>query len=543
MAKTSKKKKESSRTCLGSSPASSGSRRLEIGSKRRSEQERFNIGVIGGGTRCKALLEMFAADRFKRLNARIVAVADINPQAPGFLFAKEQGIYTANNYQDFFTMENLDAVIELTGTEELLTDVFKHKRPHVRVYDYAISRLMSDMVTFRGEYQEKEKDVSFYRGVIKTLWEGFKEAIFLLKSNFEIVDANDAMLKLLGMSRDQVIGRTCHEISHGLIAPCNSSSCQCPMRETLETGRSAHAIHEHLDRDNKPRYVEVSAFPLKNYLGQMTMVFEFCRDITDELELRVEERTRQLKKDLAKLVHEDKMIALGKLVASSVHEINNPIAGIHTLARLLLRSLQEGPPGEESLQEFQRYLRLISDESARCGQIVSNLLSFSRQSKVERRLFHINDVIRSVVLLVGHKMQLQKITVEENLAVDLPEIEGDQNQIQQCFMNLIFNALESMPEGGTLTMTTSFDKKARRIRVAVKDTGCGIPPENVSAIFEPFFSTKTQDKGVGLGLSVVYGIIREHRGSVYVDSTVGMGSTFNLSLPAVGTPDEVWGKG
>jgi two-component system NtrC family sensor kinase len=541
MAKTCEKK--SSRTRLGSSLAGTGSRRLETGYKTRSKQGRLDIGVIGGGTRCKALLEMFAADRFKRLNARIVAVADINPQAPGFLFAKEKGIYTTNNYQDFFTMEKLDAVIELTGKEELLTDVLRHKRPDLRVYDYAISRLMSDVVTFRGEYKERERDVSFYRGVIKTLWEGFKEAIFLLKSNFEIVDANDAMLKLLGMSRDQVIGRTCHEISHGLIAPCNSSSCQCPMRETLETGRSAHAIHVHLDRDNKPRYMEVSAFPLKNYLGQMTMVFEFCRDITDELELRVEERTRQLKKDLAKLVHEDKMIALGKLVASSVHEINNPIAGIHTLARLLLRFLEEGPPGAESLQEFQRYLCLISDESARCGQIVSNLLSFSRQSKVERRLFNINDVIRSVVLLIGHKMQLQKITVEEHLAADLPEIEGDQNQIQQCLMNLVFNALEAMPEGGTLTMTTFFDKKTRRVRVAVKDTGCGIPPENVSAIFEPFFSTKTQDKGVGLGLSVVYGIIREHRGSVYVDSTVGVGSTFNLSLPAVGTPDEVWGRG
>jgi len=499
--------------------------------------------VIGGGTRCKALLEMFAADHFKRLNAQIVAVAEINPQAPGILLAKEQGIYTTHDYHDFLHMESLDAVIELTGKEELLTDVLKHKRPDVRVYDYAISRLMSDMVTFRGEYQEREHDVTFYRGVVKTLWEGFKEAIFLLKSNLQIVDANDAMLKLLGMPRDQVIGRTCHEISHGLIAPCNSTSCQCPVRETLETGRSAHAIHEHLDQYNKPRYIEVSTFPLKNFLGQMTMVFEFCRDITDELELRVEERTREVKKDLARLLHEDKMIALGKLVASSVHEINNPIAGIHTLARLMLRSLEEGPPREESLEELQRYLRLVADESARCGQIVSNLLSFSRQTKVERRLFNINDIIRSVVLLVRHKMQLQKITSEENLAEDLPEIEGDENQVQQCLMNLVFNALEAMPGGGKLTLTTSVDKRASRVRVAVADTGCGIPPENLSAIFEPFFSTKSKDKGVGLGLSVVYGIIREHRGTIYVDSTVGKGSTFFLTFPAHTPVVAVDGKG
>jgi PAS domain S-box-containing protein len=486
---------------------------------------------------------MFAADRFKRLNGQIVAVADINPEAPGLLFAKEKGIYTTSHYRDFLHMESLDAVIELTGKEELLTDLLRHKRPDLRVWDCAISRLMSDMITLRGEYKEREEDVSFYRGVIKTLWGGFKESIFLLKANFLIVDANDAMLSLLGMSRDQVIGRPCHEISHGLTAPCNSASCHCPMRETLATGLSAHAIHEHLDRDKAKRYIEVSTFPLKNSMGQTTMVFEFCRDITDELELRLEERTRQLKKDLARLLHEDKMIALGKLVASSVHEINNPIAGIHTLARLLLRSLEEGPPREGNLEEFQRYLRLISDESARCGQIVSNLLSFSRQTKLEQRLFVLNDIIRSVLLLLRHKMQLQKIIVEENLAADLPEIEGDQNQIQQCLMNLVFNALEAMPGGGKLTVATSVDRRARSVRVAVTDTGCGIPPENLSAIFEPFFSTKSQDKGVGLGLSVVYGIVREHRGTIYVDSTVGVGSTFFLTFPARNTGDGVDGKG
>ena len=542
MAKTSKRK-EGSRTRLESSLADSRPRPLAIGDQRNFTRKRLNIGVIGGGTRCKALIDMFAADRFKRLNGQIVAVADINPQAPGLVVAKEKGIFTTNDYHDFLHMENLDAVIELTGKEELLTDVLRQKRPDVRVYDYAISRLMSDMVTFRGEYQEREYDVTFYRGVIKTLWEGFKEAIFLLKSNFLIVDANEAMLKLLGMPRDQVIGRTCHEISHGVIAPCNSASCNCPMRETMETGLSAHAIHEHLDRENRSRYIEVSTFPLKNNLGQVTMFFEFCRDITDELELRLEERTRQVKKDLARLLHEDKMIALGKLVASSVHEINNPIAGIHILARLMLRSLEEGRPSEESLAELRRYLHLVSDESARCGEIVSNLLSFSRQSKVDRRLFSINDVIRSVLLLVGHKMQLQKITTEENLAADLPEIEGDQNQIQQCIMNLVFNALESMPGGGKLTVTTSVDEKKSRIRVAVRDTGCGIAPENLSVIFEPFFSTKTKDKGVGLGLSVVYGIIREHRGTIYVDSTVGVGSTFFLTFPARKTVDAVDGKG
>ena len=231
------------------------------------------------------------------------------------------------------------------------------------------------------------------------------------------------------------------------------------------------------------------------------------------------------------MVHEDKMIALGKLVASSVHEINNPIAGIHTLARLMLRTLDEDQLAADDIEEFRRYLELIAHESSRCGQIVSNLLSFSRQKELERRPVDINDIIRSVVLLCKHRMDLQGIAIHEELDSDLPEITGDYNQIQQCLMNLIFNAMEAMPDGGKLTLRTHFHRKNHMVHVKVSDTGCGIPQENLSAIFEPFFSTKEETKGVGLGLSVVHGIIRDHQGNIYVESEVGMGSTFNIRFP------------
>ena len=303
------------------------------------------------------------------------------------------------------------------------------------------------------------------------------------------------------------------------------------MKETLKTGLSSHAIHEHLDRDNKPRYLEVTTYPLKNDYDQINMVFEFHRDITDDLEDRLERKARQVKKDLAKLVHEDKMIALGKLVASSVHEINNPIAGIHTLAKLMLRTLEEGQLRAEDHEEFRRYLELVAHESARCGQIVSNLLSFARQQEMERRPVDINAIIHSVILLCQHRMQLQNIVIQEELDPDLPEITGDYNQIQQCIMNVIFNAMEAMPDGGKLTLSTLFKRKDRMVHINVTDTGCGIPEENLSIIFEPFFSTKEESQGVGLGLSVVYGIIRENQGSIYVQSEVGTGSTFTIRFP------------
>ena len=502
-------------------------------SKKKEDKSREgpNIAIIGGGTRCRALLEMLAEERFKHLKAKIVAVADINPEAPGFLLAKEQGIYTTDDYRDLPHLENLDLIIELTGKEELLKDLIKNKPPQVQVLDYTISRLVGDMLTITGEFEAREQDLSFSQRMTNTLFAGIKEPVFLLQPDFRIADANEAMLNQLGMAKEEVVGRTCHEISHRSFQPCNSKECHCPMKETLETGLSACFIHEHLGRENKSRYVEVCTYPLKNEEDEITKVFEFCRDITDDLEYRVERKARQVKKDLTRLVHEDKMIALGKLVASSVHEINNPIAGIHTLAKLMIRSLEEDQLEAEDFEEFRRYLELVAHESSRCGQIVSNLLSFSRQQEMERRHVDLNEIIRSVILLSRHKMELQNIVIKEDLDPHLPQTAGDRSQIQQCFVNLVFNAMEAMPDGGTLTITTSFDKKRRMAMASISDTGLGIPEDKISMIFEPFFSTKDESKGVGLGLSVVYGIIREHKGSIYVDSNVGAGSTFTVRLP------------
>jgi two-component system NtrC family sensor kinase len=526
--RTKGKRRQSSKSSGKSHSPPSNSRKAK-----NKSREGPNIAIIGGGTRCQDLLEMLAHKRFKRLKAKIVAVADIDPEAPGFLLAKEQGIYTTTDYRDLPQLENLDLIIELTGKEELLEDLIRNKPPKVQVLEYTISRLISDMVSFKGEYKARERDLDFSQSMINTLLAGIREPLFLLQQDYRILDANEPMLSLLGLPKEEVVGRTCHEVSHRSLQPCNSKGCHCPMKETLKTGLSAHAIHEHLDRQNKPSYLEVFTYPLKNNYGQVIMVVEFYRDITVDLESRLEHKARQVKKDLAKLVHEDKMIALGKLVASSVHEINNPIAGIHTLAKLMLRTLEEGQPEMEGLEEFRRYLELIAHESSRCGQIVSNLLSFSRQKELERRRVDTNHIIRSVILLCGHRMQLQNIAIIEKLDSDLPEITGDYNQIQQCIMNLIFNAMEAMPDGGKLTLSTSFERKKRMVLIKISDTGCGIADQNLSMIFEPFFSTKEEGKGVGLGLSVVYGIIREHQGSIFVDSKVGSGSTFNIRFPIV----------
>jgi two-component system, NtrC family, sensor kinase len=496
----------------------------------RNTEKVMKIGVIGGGRRCRTFLEMLDAERFPHLRAQIVAVADLDDDAVGIRLAREKGIYTTSDYHDFFEIEGLDLVIELTGNEALLENFLRHTPAPVRVLEAAISNLFSDLIYFREEYLLEKRELELIQSIVESIFSSIQDRVLILQPDFKIVNANEAFLQFAGMSKEEVIGRYCYQVSHGSLSPCNGQACLCPLKISLETGATAHAIHEHFDRNSQTSYCEITTVPLKNKKGQIELVLEIMRDITDELEKRVAQKTRVLTRNLARLIHEDKMIALGKLVACAVHEINNPLSGIHALARLMHQTLEEGSLKEEEIEQFKHYLRLIDTESARCSTIVGNLLSFSREQKMEEKDFQLNDLIRKVVSLFEHKFKLNRVYLTIELSEDLPQMQGDPGQIQQCLVNLLFNAMEAMPEGGQITVRTRCEAAKSLIRLEVEDAGTGIPQEMMSQIFEPFFSTKSQDKGVGLGLSVVYGIIKQHHGSIRVMSEVGKGSKFIIKF-------------
>ncbi len=495
-------------------------------------QKRTRIAIIGGGRRCRSLLEMIDAERFPWLNAEIVAVVDPNEQAVGIQLAREKNIPTFKDPRELQPVSDLDLVIDLTGREELLKEFMNEGHPTVKILGTTISRLFIDLIQLQEERLFRERQLALIESIVETIFSSIRDRVMIMQPDMKVLDVNDALLEWLGMKKEDVIGKPCYQITHRFAEPCSKHGVHCPLKECIETGGTGHAIHEHVDRDNTVRYCEISTVPLKNAKGSVEAVLEVIRDITDELEKKVEQKTRAFKKDLARLIHEDKMIALGKLVASAVHEINNPLSGIHALARLMKNRLEDpNPLSDDERQQFYYYLQLIDQESARCSNIVSNLLSFSRQQKMERRYFDVNELIQRVILLSKHKMDLQHIQVITELQENLPQAYGDPGQIQQCLINLVFNAVEAMPDGGTLTIKSSYEDFRKQIRIDVIDTGHGIPKELISQIFEPFFSTKGKDKGVGLGLSVVYGIIKEHRGSIYVVSEPGKGSDFIVRLP------------
>jgi PAS domain S-box-containing protein len=248
-------------------------------------------------------------------------------------------------------------------------------------------------------------------------------------------------------------------------------------------------------------------------------------------DLRAIQKLEREMADQARILHQDKMMSLGRLAASVVHEINNPLSGILNYLRLMIRILQQGAPSQEQIEKFQRYLNLVETEISRCSQIVSGLLSFSRLSPPDFGRVDIEALLQRSILLSQHKLELGNIRIESGIQADIPPVIGDFNQLQQCIINLIFNALDAMPQGGTLNLDGRYDADKERVIVTVKDSGPGIAPENLAHIFEPFFTTKKDGHGVGLGLSTVYGIIERHNGTVKVENQPGGGATFMLALP------------
>jgi PAS domain S-box-containing protein len=270
--------------------------------------------------------------------------------------------------------------------------------------------------------------------------------------------------------------------------------------------------------------VQVSAATLFDAGRENGRVF-FLRDLR---EIRKLEREME---DQARILHQDKMMSLGRLAASVVHEINNPLSGILNYLGLMVRILRQGPLAQDRIEKFQQYLNLVETETRRCSQIVSGLLNFSRMSPPNFEKVKIDELLQRSILLSRHKLELSNIRLESSVQPNMPPVIGDFNQLQQCVINLIFNAIDAMSDGGTLNLDSRYDADKGQVIVTVKDSGRGILPENLPHIFEPFFTTKNEGYGVGLGLSTVYGIMERHYGTVKVESQPGEGAVFILALP------------
>jgi two-component system NtrC family sensor kinase len=266
-------------------------------------------------------------------------------------------------------------------------------------------------------------------------------------------------------------------------------------------------------------------------------------DWAKTLEERVEQKTRELNRAHDHMLHVEKMASIGKMAAVVAHEVNNPLSGILTYAKLLRKWVASGQAEHEKRDEAMECLELIAAESRRCGDLVKNLLTLSRTAPMNVQSTDLRAVIDRCRLLVRHQLEQAGIELQLSLTEDLPRVPCDPAQMEQVFLALIMNAIDAMPRGGNLWIDTRLSNDETELTIQVRDDGAGIAPDILPQIFEPFLTTKESGRGVGLGLAISRGIVERHNGRIEVASELGRGTTFTVTLPAQANDAKLAGVG
>ncbi len=402
------------------------------------------------------------------------------------------------------------------------------------------------------ELQSRTEDLEKSEAKYRALVQEAGEAILLVSfETHRILEVNDRAADLTGRPREALLGCTV-----GDVIPVPELA-EDSTYENLTSGGNVRSSMRIQCQGGEVRFVDVSLTRVS--YGSDRILQVICHDVTererfaahlrneaDELERLVAERTRDLRDSQAKLVQQEKMAALGKLVAGVAHEMNTPIGTINSNADTLGRSLKKlrllltDDACPEAVRQDRKLNQLLSmvEDIARINQIacerivdiVASLRNFARLDEAEQKMADLHEGLDSTLTLVHHELKNRIQVIKEY--GQIPQIHCHPNKINQVFMNLLVNASQAIQGEGTITIRTFLEGDI--VNVQFSDTGAGIRPENLSRIFDPGFTTKGVGVGTGLGLSIVFQIIHDHGGSIDVASEVGKGSTFTLRLPVHG---------
>ena len=349
----------------------------------------------------------------------------------------------------------------------------------------------------------------------------FPDGVGMADSKGRIQFANASMERMLGYDRGELIG-----VPISRLHPSGTDNpAPRPTMESLQAGGWS-GERDLLTKQGSVVPTLETVKPLRDEAGKLVGYLCTVRDIRERRakEQALETTLAQLRATQKQLIQSEKLAAVGTLISGVAHEINNPLGNILGRVQLLQRAAGD--------DESKRDLQTVRDECGRAIRIVRNLLSFTREHMPETTLVSLNDVIDQVLELRAYELKVSNIELKKNFGADLPQIHADPHQLQQVFLNLVINAEQAMTAAhgrGSLSITTK--RVGDTLQVVVADDGPGIPDELISQIFNPFFTTKDVGAGTGLGLSVCYGIVKEHGGQMRVESEQEKGTTFTVELP------------
>lgn len=366
------------------------------------------------------------------------------------------------------------------------------------------------------EVDRRTAEAEAQRRFTEAIIDSLPLSLYAIDRDFRIVAWNrNRELGELGIPRGSVLGRNIFEV----LTRQKRELLEAEFLRVFHAGEITRMEHDSMTPTGEVKHWMINKIPMWiDDSGEVSHVITVGEDITEQVEAN------------RAVARAEKLAAVGRLAAGVVHEINNPLATISACAEALESRVAEGAFTESAaLDDLREYLGLIRTEAFRCKTITNGLLDFSRTRTAQHSPVSLHQVVSSAARLLSHQSRGCGVELRIYAAEDLAAVSGDAGQLQQAIIALGTNAFDAMPDGGILNIKAR--NEGRRVVVEVSDTGAGISTENLPKILEPFFTTKEVGRGTGLGLAVCYGILTEHGGSLDVQSTVGVGTTFTISLP------------
>lgn len=355
---------------------------------------------------------------------------------------------------------------------------------------------------------ERTRDLSISEEKYRRLFEGSRDMVFICDGRGRLLEINQSGCQILGVrEKEEILGSD-------FLSRIEPSDDGGDLLERLRERGFLQDVEVVIKRKSGEEAVGLlAATARKSETGALERVEGTLKDISSR---------KWMEKQL---LQADKLASLGQLSAGVAHEINNPLGLILGYTQLLLRDLD---PQSQMAQD----LKIIEKHAVHCKRIVEDLLKFSRSSGTTKTKRDLNELLKEVLDVVRNKFEVERVRLVEELDGNLPPLTVDGDKMKQVFMNLLMNARQAITGRGLIKVRSSWDPKRRMVLVSFQDTGCGIPNEILHRIFDPFFTTKPVGVGTGLGLSVSYGIVRDHDGNIKVETAPGKGSTFTVELPA-----------
>ncbi len=360
---------------------------------------------------------------------------------------------------------------------------------------------IQEMQTFQGQLLNS-------RNTLRALFDSSPASIYIVDPHYRLIAINMTRSDLVGSPPQELVGEDCFSAIYGRDDPCPG----CQVAETFQSAEKMQRIEHRVYEGGRRVEVEISTFPIWDNERDIVQVFLYEEDVTERQQLQ------------ASLAQSEKLAAVGQLAAGVAHEINNPLTAIQANAQLLQRSLVDSDSEQIEMVES------IIEASGRATQAVRDLLDFSRREHYQVAPIDLNETIQRTLALMGPELGSRSISLQFDPAFDLPLINASQDHLQGVWLNLLINAIDAIDEGpGVISIKSSHVEGS--IKVEVADSGQGIPEDQISRIFEPFYTTKEPGRGTGLGLSVSHQIVTRHGGQILVSSQPGDGTTFTVILP------------